>query len=144
MHTDVFSNTSGNPCVRHAPQRHYCPWRHILLPLLGVYFTDLETDLKYIFFRYWRENILKVIIGEWSKVYKSKKIDIEWLKVMHKYSQLKKFNHDRQLQVYMYNFMYVFPQKMPVEDHFPATKSFIVNYKKKCISRNRTKTLDCI
>ena len=49
---------------------------------------------------------------------------------MHKYSQLKKFNHDRQLQVYMYNFMYVFPQKMPVEDHFPATKTFIVNYKK--------------
>ena len=26
--------------------------------------------------------------------------------------------------------MYVDPQKIPVEDHFPATKTFVENYKK--------------
>ena len=49
---------------------------------------------------------------------------------MYKYAQLNGFHHDRLLQVYMYAFMYVDPQKMPVEEHFPATKTFAVNYKK--------------
>ena len=49
---------------------------------------------------------------------------------MYKYSQLKRFHHDQRLQVYMYAFMYVYPQIMPVGDHFLDTKPFIVNYKK--------------
>ena len=43
---------------------------------------------------------------------------------------MKRFHHDRRLQVYMYDFMYPDPETMPVEDHFPATKTFVVNYKK--------------
>ena len=49
---------------------------------------------------------------------------------MEKYAQPKRFHHNRQLQVYVYDFMYVDPQTMPTEDHFPAIKSFVVNYKK--------------
>ena len=49
---------------------------------------------------------------------------------LYKYSQLKRFCHDHQLQVYMYAFIYVYPQKMTVKDDFPATKTFVVNYKK--------------
>ena len=30
----------------------------------------------------------------------------------------------------MYSFVYVYPEKMPVEDHFYDTKPFVVNYKK--------------
>ena len=30
----------------------------------------------------------------------------------------------------MYDFMYVYPETMPVEDHFTDTKPFVVNYKK--------------
>ena len=52
------------------------------------------------------------------------------IKIMYKYAQLKRFHHDHRLQVYMYDFMYVNPQTMQVEDHSPATKSFVVNYKK--------------
>ena len=48
---------------------------------------------------------------------------------MNKYAQLKRFPHDHQLQVYMYDFMYVYPQTMPVGNHFPATKTFVVKYK---------------
>ena len=46
---------------------------------------------------------------------------------MDKYAQLKRFHCDLQLEVYMYAFMYVDPQKIPAEDHFPATNTFIVN-----------------
>ena len=49
---------------------------------------------------------------------------------MYKYAQLMGFQQDRRLQFYMYDFMYVDPQTMPTEDHFPAIKSFVVNYKK--------------
>ena len=41
---------------------------------------------------------------------------------MDKYGLLKRFHHDLRLQVYMYDFMYVDPQTIPVEDHFTATK----------------------
>ena len=40
---------------------------------------------------------------------------------MDKYAQLKRFYHDRRLQVYMYAFMHVDYEKMSVEDHFTAT-----------------------
>ena len=30
----------------------------------------------------------------------------------------------------MYAFMYVYPQIIPVEDHFPADKQFVVKYNK--------------
>ena len=49
---------------------------------------------------------------------------------MDKYSQLKRFHHDRQLQAYMYDFMYVDPETISLEDHFPDIKTFAVNYKK--------------
>ena len=50
--------------------------------------------------------------------------------MMGKYAQLKKFHHDWRLQVYMYTFMYVDPKTTPVEDHFTATKTFVIDYKK--------------
>ena len=46
---------------------------------------------------------------------------------MDKYTQLKRFNNDRQLQVHMYAFVYVYPETMPVEHHFPATKTLAEN-----------------
>ena len=49
---------------------------------------------------------------------------------MNKYAQLKRCHCDRQLQVYMYAFMYVNPKTMPIEDHFIATRTFVVNYNK--------------
>ena len=49
---------------------------------------------------------------------------------MDKYVLLKSFHHDRQLEVYMYAFMYVDPNTMPVEDYFTARKTFFDNYKK--------------
>ena len=58
------------------------------------------------------------------------KTEVERSKIMYKYAQLNKFHRDRRLQVYMYDFMYVYPQTMPVEDNFTATKKIVVNYKK--------------
>ena len=49
---------------------------------------------------------------------------------MYKYAQLKRFHHERRLQVYMYDFMYVYPETIPEEGHFTATKSFVAKYKK--------------
>ena len=49
---------------------------------------------------------------------------------MNKYAQLKKFHIGHRLKVYMYAFMYVDPETVTMEDHFPATKSFFMNYKK--------------
>ena len=49
---------------------------------------------------------------------------------MNKYAQLKRFHHDLQIQVYMYYFMYIGPDTISVEDHFPDTKTFFVNYNK--------------
>ena len=47
---------------------------------------------------------------------------------MDKYAQLKCFHYERQLQVYMYAFMYVDIEKMLVEEQFTATNTFVVNY----------------
>ena len=52
---------------------------------------------------------------------------------MDKYAQLNRLHHDRQLQVYMYYFMYVDPQKIPVKETFVATLNVSVNYKKMSI-----------
>ena len=49
---------------------------------------------------------------------------------MDKYAQLKRFYHYQQLQVYMYDFMYVDPQKIPIEGNFPATQTSVLNHKK--------------
>ena len=49
---------------------------------------------------------------------------------MDKYGQLKRFHHDLRLQCYMYAFMYVDTEKIPVEDHFITTKTFVENYRK--------------
>ena len=71
--------------------------------------------------------MLKILRGEASKYYKRKKSETERSKIMCKYVQLKRFHNDRRLQVYMYSFMYVDPQTIPVEDNFTATKNIVVN-----------------
>ena len=76
------------------------------------------------------ENLLKVITGEASKFYKKKKTKTERSKTMDKYAQLKRFHRYCQLQVYMYDFMYVDPEIIPVEYHFSASKYFVENYSK--------------
>ena len=48
------------------------------------------------------------------------------IKNVYRYARLKSFHYDRQLQVYMFAFMYVDPQKMPVEDYFSNRKTFVV------------------
>ena len=49
---------------------------------------------------------------------------------MDKYTLLKRFHRDHQLQSYMYISMHVDPDTMPVEDTFPATKTIVENYGK--------------
>ena len=49
---------------------------------------------------------------------------------MDKYALLKIFHHDLQIQVYMYAFMYVDTETMPVEDYFTATKKLLKNTRK--------------
>ena len=44
---------------------------------------------------------------------------------MDKYAQLKRFHHGHRLQTYMYDFMYIYPETMPVEDYLPATKHLL-------------------
>ena len=41
---------------------------------------------------------------------------------MDKYTQMKRFHHDRQLQVDMHTFIYVYTETILVDGHFPATK----------------------
>ena len=49
---------------------------------------------------------------------------------MDEFSQMKIFNYDRRLQVYMYDFVYVDTQKMTEEGYFTVTKTYVENYKK--------------
>ena len=56
--------------------------------------------------------------------------ETEQSKIMYKYAQLKRFYQDRRLQVYIYDLMCVYPETIPVEDHFIDTKLSVVNYKK--------------
>ena len=49
---------------------------------------------------------------------------------MYKYAQLKRFPYDHQIQSYMYAFMYVDPQTIPVDEHFTDNKTFVVKYNK--------------
>ena len=44
---------------------------------------------------------------------------------MYKYAQLKRFNRDRRLQVYLYAFIYVDTQTILVGNHFPANTFFV-------------------
>ena len=74
--------------------------------------------------------MLKVITGEASKGHKKEKNWDRMIKIMDKYTQLKRFHHDLWIKVYMYAFMFVDPETIPVEDHFPATKMFAANHKK--------------
>ena len=50
---------------------------------------------------------------------------------MDKYAQLKRFHNDLQPQVYMYAFMYVDPETIPVEDHFTDIKTCVDKYNKR-------------
>ena len=49
---------------------------------------------------------------------------------MYKYAQLKMFHHDCRIKVYIYYFISVDPKIVLVEDNFPGTKTFFVNYNK--------------
>ena len=49
---------------------------------------------------------------------------------MDKYELLKRFHHDYRLQIYLYDFMYVDHETIPVEEDFPDTKTSVENYKK--------------
>ena len=73
--------------------------------------------------------MLKVLTGEAKKGYKNKNRR-KTIQIMNKYTQLKKFQHDHQLQVYMYAFMHVDPETMPAKDKFPSIKSYVENHKK--------------
>ena len=64
--------------------------------------------------------MLKVLTGEATKV--CKKNRDRKIQNYYKYAKLKRFRHYCRLQVYMYAFMYVDPEKIPVEDHFTSTK----------------------
>ena len=44
---------------------------------------------------------------------------------MDRFSQIKKFHHDCRLQIYMYAFMYIDPEKMVEEDYFQYIKTFV-------------------
>ena len=44
------------------------------------------------------------------------------IKNMDEYALMKRFHHEFLLKFYMYDFMYVNPEKMPVKDYFSATK----------------------
>ena len=48
---------------------------------------------------------------------------------MDKYAQMKRLHHDCWLQVYMYNFMYVYTGTIPEEYHFPSTNKIVGKYK---------------
>ena len=50
---------------------------------------------------------------------------------MDKYSQIKRFHNSCQIQVYLYGFMYVYPGTMEEKKHFPSTKIFVENLKKR-------------
>ena len=52
------------------------------------------------------------------------------IKIIDKYALMKRFNHDHQLEVYMYDFMCVYPETIPMEDYRQVTKKFVENYKK--------------
>ena len=73
---------------------------------------------------------MKVPTGEASEGSKIIIKETEQSKFMDKYAQLKRFHNDLQLQVYMYAFMYVDPETMPVKDNFHPNKTFVVNYNK--------------
>ena len=64
---------------------------------------------------------------------------MERKQIIYKYSQLKIYHSDDQLQVYMYAFMYVDPETFSVEDHFPAKKSFFSKQHENGNSRNSPK-----
>ena len=59
--------------------------------------------------------MLEVLIGEASKGYKNKEYDTEQQKKLIN-MKMKRFHYDRQLQIYMYAFMYVDPETMSDED----------------------------
>ena len=63
--------------------------------------------------------MFKFLTVEVSKGYKKKNI-YRTIQIMDRYAQLNIFHHARRLQFYMYDFMYVDPQKIPVEYHFTA------------------------
>ena len=74
--------------------------------------------------------MLEIITGKASKGYEKGEKQRQNDKTMDKYAQMKSFNYDLRLQVYMYAFKYVDPETISEEDYFIATKHFVENYKK--------------
>ena len=50
---------------------------------------------------------------------------------MNKYAQTKRFNYDRQLQIFMYDFMYFYPDTM-AKGRFFQIKKYLVLTTQKC------------
>ena len=59
-----------------------------------------------------------------------KKTETERSKLMYRYAQLNRFRCECQRHINIYTFIHIDPQTMPVEYHFPSTKTFVVKYKK--------------
>ena len=49
-----------------------------------------------------------------------------------KYAQMKRFHYELQLQVYMHDFMYVYPETISKEDYFPATFLLLLKTTRTC------------
>ena len=67
--------------------------------------------------------MLEFLTGKASKGFFLSETEIS--ETMDKYAQIKRFNYDFQLQVYMYYFMYVDPETIAEEDYFPYNKTFV-------------------
>ena len=49
---------------------------------------------------------------------------------MDKHALLKRFHHDWRPQVSMYDFMYLYPKTIPVEDYFQLQKHLLITTRK--------------
>ena len=94
----------------------------------GVQYADEDTSRKTIV-RYTWENMLDIHTGVASKLHE-KKTERQNNKTMNKYTLLMRFHNDHQLQFYINKFMYLDPDTIPLEEYFPATKTFVENYRK--------------
>ena len=65
-----------------------------------------------------------VLAGKASKGYKNNKSETGRSKIMDKYALLKRFHRDRLFQVYMYAFVYVNPDTIPMKEYF-LQKTFV-------------------
>ena len=72
--------------------------------------------------------MVEILIGEVSKGYKNKNSETKLLKKKDKYALMKRFQSDRQLQIYMYAFVYIDPETISETEYFPDTKTLVQKY----------------